>query len=122
MRAQIAVLRTALTPAPANRQHNEAVIRIQDTFSKCFAQAQEISDHVATSRRHVHFGHPLFDRVRACSSEPDDAAAFFARLLWPWAETRASAGSMLKSTYMESTLHEMLQDRRHASMQAGKDC
>lgn len=44
--------------------------------------------------------HPLLDKVRACSAEPEIAAAFFGMLLWP-GENRVSALRAQQTPYLK---------------------
>ena len=45
---------------------------------------------VAASKKDGVVEHPLLDKVRACSSNPDDAADFFLQLLHPYPLCRMS--------------------------------
>lgn len=50
--------------------------------------------------------HPLLDKVRRCSAEPEVAAAFFAGLLWP-GEERQGALSAQQKPYLKGLWLDM---------------
>jgi len=59
--------------------------------------------------------HPLVDRIRACSSTPNDAADFFTHLLHPIAELRLTTVEALHHPYMISCFKHMQCDRQAPS-------
>lgn len=56
--------------------------------------------------------HPVLDRVRRCSAEPEKAAAFFAILLFPGLK-RPSAAIAQRSTYLKSLNLQLQEHYKH---------
>jgi len=61
--------------------------------------------------------HPLIDKIRACSSTPNDAADFFTHLLHPLAELRLATVEALHHPYMISCFKHMQCDSQAPSCQ-----
>ena len=55
--------------------------------------------------------HPLLDKVRRCSTDPDRAAAFFGALLWPY-DNRVSAHEAQRFSYLSSLKEDLVKYRK----------
>lgn len=63
--------------------------------------------------------HPILDRVRQCSAEPELAAKFFGMILWPGLK-RASAFKLQQSAYLRSLKLQLKEHYKHNPLKPRK--
>lgn len=63
--------------------------------------------------------HPMLDKVRECSAQPEEAASFFGGMLWPVLQQRFNACG-LQSGYLEKVYLQMQTDQAHLQQATGK--
>ena len=77
-------------------------------------QVNEVAT-ASKSQRCLPVDHPLLNKVRSCSTQPEQAAEFFAMLLWPW-ETRHTAKTAQTAPYIRALHDQLVQHRREAHL------
>ena len=75
-------------------------------------QAREFAALSQVQQR-LNVDHPLLNKVRSCSDQPEQAAEFFSMMLSPW-EDRETAKTAQTVAYLGALQEEMIEQRKKA--------